>query len=351
MQSDVIIIGAGLSGLRLASLLADRGGDFLVIEARGKVGGRVLSETIAGAGFDLGPAWFWPGQPRIAALVQALGLPVFDQYCDGALSYEDERGQVQRGRGWASMQGSYRIEGGVAALTQRLADRLPAERLLLNHAVTGLTYAQGGVHVATSRGVIKAQRVVLALPPRLAAQWNFAPALPAAVLAAMQGVATWMAGQAKAVAVYDRAFWREAGLSGDATSRIGPMVEVHDASPLQLAPAALFGFIGVPPEGRRDVEALRQAVIAQLVRLFGPSAADPVALWVKDWASDPFTATVLDQRPALSHPDGRPLEALRGFWDGRLLASGSETAKTFAGYLEGALEAAEASFASLQKPL
>lgn len=39
-----------------------------------------------------------------------------------------------------------------------------------------------------------------------------------------------MAPHAKFVALYDRAFWRAAGPSGMAQSRVGPMAEVHDAS-------------------------------------------------------------------------------------------------------------------------
>lgn len=54
----------------------------------------------------MGPAWFWPSQPRIAALIAELGLTQFDQFSDGIMILEDERGQVQRGSGFASMQGS-----------------------------------------------------------------------------------------------------------------------------------------------------------------------------------------------------------------------------------------------------
>ena len=157
----------------------------------------------------------------------------------------------------------------------------------------------------------------------------------------MENTATWMAGQAKAVAVYDRPFWREAGLSGDAMSRHGPMVEIHDASPHQGGPYALFGFIGVPPQARSDEQALRQHLLAQLGRLFGAEAAEPKQLYVKDWAFDPFTATQADQRPLYAHPSYGMPRALADLWGGKLHMSGTETAPQFGGYLEGALEAAE----------
>ena len=348
VKTDVLIIGAGLSGLRLAKGLAEAAIDFHLVEARGRVGGRILSKTVEGAAYDLGPAWFWPGQPRMAALVRAHGLRMFDQHSQGELTFEDEHGQVQRGRGWASMEGSYRLDGGFGVLTERLAGDLPAGHLSLNRAVTKLALMDGAVTVTTAQGPITARRVVLALPPRIAATLAFEPTLPAGAIAAMQGVSTWMAGQAKAVAVYDRPFWRDAGLSGDAMSRHGPMAEIHDASPADGGQAALFGFVGVAPAARRDEAALRQAVIMQLARLFGGQAAHPRAVMVKDWAADALTATLRDQAPLSAHPRYGLPHVLRGLWDGRLILAGTETAPQYGGYLEGALEAAENAFEALQ---
>ena len=145
--------------------------------------------------------------------------------------------------------------------------------------------------------------MVLALPPRVASKIAFSPALPDEALAAMTGIATWMAGQAKAIAVYDTPFWRTAGLSGDAMSRRGPMVEIHDASPAEGGPYALFGFIGLPPthpQQRRTAAA--GSCKEQLTRLFGAEAAEPKTLFVKDWAFDPFTSIEADQQPLYAHP-------------------------------------------------
>ena len=188
---------------------------------------------------------------------------------------------------------------------------------------------------------------MLAMPPRVAAGLSFAPALPAQASEAIANVPTWMAGQAKAVAVYDRPFWRAAGLSGDAMSRRGPMAEIHDASPVEGGPYALFGFIGVPPAARTDTERLKQAVQEQLVRLFGDEAAQPRALFIKDWAFDPLTATEADAAPQYSHPAYGLPAAMRGLWDGRLIFAGTEVALGYGGYIEGALEAAEVALAQL----
>tara|TARA_R110000868_G_scaffold203683_1_gene451602 strand:+ start:10503 stop:11864 length:1362 start_codon:yes stop_codon:yes gene_type:complete len=81
-RHDVIIIGAGLSGLRAADLLKDTH-DVLLIEARDRVGGRAMSHSFAnGDTADLGGQWVGPGQDRLYALIDELGMttyPLWDQ--------------------------------------------------------------------------------------------------------------------------------------------------------------------------------------------------------------------------------------------------------------------------------
>ncbi|MEP2640010.1 NAD(P)/FAD-dependent oxidoreductase [Roseobacter sp.] len=337
-----LIIGGGLSGLALADALEAQGKSYILLEARARFGGRIKTERHEDGYFDMGPAWFWPGQPRIAALLAKLNLEKFDQFATGDLAYEDERGQVQRGRGFSSMEGSWRLKGGLGAMIQALADRLPADRKRLNAAVTDLTRTDHGVIATLSTGdTVEAEQAVLCMPPRVAANIAFDPPLPQTALTTMQNVPTWMAGQAKAVAVYDTPFWREDGLSGDAQSRFGPMVEIHDASPADGGPYALFGFIGVPPKARADEPTLRRHLTDQLTRLFGAKAGAPTQLYIKDWAFDPYTSTDADQAPLYAHPTYGMPPSLMHVWGPHLHFSGTEVAPQFGGYLEGALEAAE----------
>ena len=338
----VLIIGGGLSGLALADALEMQGRDYLLLEARPRFGGRIKTEHLGAGYFDMGPAWFWPGQPRMAALIDRMNLEKFDQFSSGDLAYENEHGQVQRGRGISSMEGSWRLKGGFGALINALADRIPEHRKRLNAAVTQLTRTKDGVIATLSSGdTVTAQRAVLSMPLRIAANITFDPPLPHAALTSMQNIPTWMAGQAKAIAVYDSPFWREDGLSGDAQSRFGPMVEIHDASPADGGPYALFGFIGVPPQNRNNAKNLHLHLTEQLVRLFGPKAASPKQLYVKDWATDPYTATQADQAPLYAHPHYGLPHSVACLQDNHLLFSGTEAATGFGGYLEGALEAAE----------
>jgi monoamine oxidase len=340
MKSEIAIVGGGLTGLALAYGLHQAGMDFQLFEARAMLGGRIAALTTPVGAVDLGPSWFWPGQPRIARLVEELGLRAFPQHAIGDVCYEDERGAVHRGMGLASMEGSFRLEGGMQSLIKGLAARLPQERLHLSCRVTDIV-KDGRLFIDGGRWC-EAEHVVLALPPRIAATLRFQPAPEPDTLRHLAAIPTWMAGHAKFVAVYDTPFWRRDGLSGDAMSRRGPLAEIHDASGPHEAPAALFGFLGVPAPLRRGREdELSAAALQQLARIFGPEAAAPMTTALMDWAAQPETATDADAILPAGHPPYGLPTALVGTWEGRLHFASTETASHMGGLMEGALASAE----------
>ncbi|MBX2801028.1 MAG: FAD-dependent oxidoreductase [Myxococcales bacterium] len=73
-EHPVLVVGAGVSGLTVARILHDDGIDVTVLEARDRIGGRLVSTDIAGARIDLGAAWLVgrAGNP-VAALLDATG--------------------------------------------------------------------------------------------------------------------------------------------------------------------------------------------------------------------------------------------------------------------------------------
>jgi monoamine oxidase len=83
LEADVAIVGAGLAGLVAARRLAEAGQEPLVLEARGRVGGRLLNEEIGeGKVVEVGGQWIGPTQERIAALAAELDVgtyPTFNQ--------------------------------------------------------------------------------------------------------------------------------------------------------------------------------------------------------------------------------------------------------------------------------
>lgn len=352
----IVIIGGGIAGLCAARRLRQRQLPFVLLEARNRLGGRILSVDATGApaddGFDLGPSWFWPRtQPRLTALVDELGLASFAQYTDGDVLFEDLSGEgAQRHHGAPQEAWSFRLAGGSAALVRALAADLPGANIRLGAVVTALHCGDHHVTVtlAASSDVVTggeslvASHVIAALPPRLLnAMVTFDPALAGETVARWRDTPTWMAPHAKFVALYDRPFWREAGLSGTAQSMVGPMAEIHDATTAS-GQAALFGFVGVGAQQRAAVgeAVLTRACVEQLGRLFGEEARRPVATLLKDWAADPCTATSADQVPG-GHPAGGEARWVTGPWERYLTLGGTEVSPLEPGYLVGAVLAAE----------
>ncbi|HEU4534649.1 MAG TPA: FAD-dependent oxidoreductase [Polyangiaceae bacterium] len=363
MTARIGIVGGGLSGLCAASLLeAHRVDDYVLFEAQETLGGRIVSvapparalggqsEGSASPGrFDLGATWFWPAmQPGLDRRICDLGLETFEQPEAGDLVLESSpHAAPARVPGFQSSPPSRRLAGGMGTLVDALRRGVTESRLLRGQRVRRLCHEGPEVVLeaqdASGRATFhRVAHVLLALPPRLAATTlAFTPPLPDALARAWQDAATWMAPHAKYVAVYDEPFWRGRGLSGEARSRVGPLVEVHDASDFGGA-AALFGFLGVPAGARSRLaeDDLRAQCRAQLARLFGPPAGAPMAEFLKDWAADPYVATPADRVAPSQHRAAPPARVPSGAWRDRLFGIASEWSPDFPGYVAGALDAA-----------
>jgi len=81
---DVVVIGAGFAGLVAARELKASGLSVAVLEARDRVGGRVMNATTSdGTVVELGGQWIGPTQDRVIALADELGLERFPTYNTG----------------------------------------------------------------------------------------------------------------------------------------------------------------------------------------------------------------------------------------------------------------------------
>lgn len=333
---DVVVVGAGIAGLSVATRLIDVGLSCVVLESRDRVGGRLLTQDSAAGRFDLGATWFWPGEPRVAALIDDVRVATHSQHMAGDAMYHVAAG-AQRIDGNPIDVPSGRFSHGAASLAERLAARL-GDAVMRDAPVHEIDHHDGDLRIGHSRGSHTARHAVLALPPSLAVhQITFQPALPEPLAALAAVTPVWMGNVVKVVAVYSEAFWRRDGLAGAAISHLGPLREVHDMSGPDGVPAALFGFAPLAPGVPAPTDG---EIVAQLVELFGSAAAAPTDIIAKDWRADAHTVPPGATAHAASSTYAHPLYQ-QPAGDGRLHWASTETAPVAPGHIEGALAAAE----------
>ncbi len=89
VEADVIVVGAGLSGMIAARSVLGAGLRPLVLEADSRVGGRILTEEVLpGVPVELGAQWIGDTHHRMFRLAAELGVETFAQYDDGETSYD-----------------------------------------------------------------------------------------------------------------------------------------------------------------------------------------------------------------------------------------------------------------------
>src|SRR4029077_3075247 len=94
-SAEVLIAGAGVAGLTAARELNAAGRSVLVLEARDRVGGRIVNEDIGdGKIVEMGGQWVGPTQDKLLGLAAELGIGTFPTYDTGrkVLHFNGKRG-------------------------------------------------------------------------------------------------------------------------------------------------------------------------------------------------------------------------------------------------------------------
>ncbi|GAA4484748.1 NAD(P)/FAD-dependent oxidoreductase [Microbacterium panaciterrae] len=132
---ETIVIGAGMSGVTAARLLADAGRRVLVLEARDRIGGRMHTDRAAGFSVDLGASWIHGiDGSELWKLVQALDIPTREftvgsfQAGGRAMSHFDGDGAPMAPA--ASAHWVADVATAEAALQRAIADSAPGESYL-----------------------------------------------------------------------------------------------------------------------------------------------------------------------------------------------------------------------------
>jgi len=350
---DVVVIGAGLSGLTAAAILREAGANVQLLEADAQIGGRIRAlrdpasdHAIA----DLGPTWVWPKyQPVVARWLEKLGAATFEQYNEGdaiVVGY----GPAPLRQPLPGQDGLVRIVGGPTTLIDTLVNRVGKVNIRTSAPVTQVS-EDGPEHIAIHLGsgeIITARKAIISVPLRVAATTMHLSWAPPGLINTMRHMPTWMSTHAKAVALYEKPFWRDHGLSGRIASRIGPLTEVHDHTGMDSTQGVLFGFVGWSPEQRRkDLGELRRAILNQLSDCFGKVAAHPLDLVVQDWAMNPRIVTELDTSQPAAHPEVGPAHLRHPYLGGRVRFAVSELSERSPGLIEGALAIGETAASEL----
>ncbi|HKH14065.1 MAG TPA: flavin monoamine oxidase family protein [Solirubrobacterales bacterium] len=232
-----------------------------------------------------------------------------------------------------------RFVGGSQLLALKLGEELGGD-VVLETPVTRIEHSASAVRVVADGREVSTGAAIVAVPPALCGRIAYAPPLPA-----IRDQLTQRMPQGtviKCMAIYERPFWRDAGLSGQATSTEGPVKVMFDNSPPNGSPGVLLGFL----EGRRarelgewQPEARRNAVVDCFRRIFGPDAAKPLDYVERVWAQEEWTRGCYGcyMPPGGWVSYGRALRAPIG----RIHWAGAETATVWNGYMDGAVQSGE----------
>jgi len=180
----------------------------------------------------------------------------------------------------------------------------------------------------------------VALTPTLAGRIDYRPDMPSERDQLTQRLP--QGNLTKVAAVYDRPFWRDAGLTGTAVSTDGFVNATFDDTPPGGSPGVIFGFVGGDNSrafNQLPEPARREAVLSQFVQFFGAPAANAIGYLESNWASErwsrgcpvgiPGPGLLTGLGPALRKPVGKI------HW------AGSETSTYWNGYMDGAVRSGE----------
>ncbi|MEU7750344.1 FAD-dependent oxidoreductase [Micromonospora sp. NPDC049101] len=224
-----------------------------------------------------------------------------------------------------------RVAGGAHQVCEVLAAAL-GDRVRLSDPVRAIHQDADGVTVYAASGELRADRVIVALPPLLADGLEYHPALPAPRASAQTAPGCAV----KLHLVYARPLWREHGLSGWSVSANGPLLSTVDDSP-EGGVGVLTGFV-TGSEARRfgtlTYAEQRTAAFAQARQLF-PQLPDPVSFFVTDWVTAEYSrgcyAALFGPGDWMRHGPHLTEPHQRVHW------AGTETSTEFFGLMEGAI--------------
>jgi monoamine oxidase len=234
-----------------------------------------------------------------------------------------------------------RIAGGAQSVSIAIAKFIGEDRVLLGQPVSAIMQDGTGVTITSADGKnYRAKRVIIAVPVPLGSRIALTPQLPALRQQLMQR--SYMGAAVKIFVRYEKAFWRERGLSGEGACGYGPISVTYDQCSEDGKTACLMAFVGgkfARTWHRIEESERKQIIIDHFAKYFGEEARKPLSYAEQDWCSEEWsggapitlfpTGTLSVHGPALREPIGRI------HW------AGTETARQCMGFIEGAVESGQ----------
>ncbi|WP_435262076.1 flavin monoamine oxidase family protein [Tenacibaculum sp. nBUS_03] len=340
MQSNILIIGAGLSGLLIGYRLKKEGIPFTIIEARDRIGGRINTKISSnGTPVEMGATWFGNQHKNLIQLLKELDIKYFEQYMQGSAFFQPFSTSPATSIPIPQQAPSYRITGGTSVLINALAKKIGAHSIELNQKVKRIEFFEKKVTVYTNNKSFDAFKVILAIPPKL---WgnaiDFNPLLPKKLKDIAIKTHTWMEDSIKIALTFERPFWRQKQQSGTLFSNTGPITEFYDHCNFEENKFALCGFINSSFNEVTDQER-KKLVLQQLNIVFGDSINSYNDYNEQIWSREKNTFFE-NESPLFPHQNNGNPVFRETYFNDRLIISSAETTPIHSGYMEGAVVSA-----------
>ncbi len=344
---DVLIIGAGLTGLTLAYFLKEKGISVNILEGRDRTGGRILTMDENQTPVEMGATWISKQHTELLELLAQLGLGIFEQELGETAIYEPiSTSPHQLVALPQNQEPSYRIKGGSYLLIKSLEKQLDTTQIHLGCTVDHIQENDDHLVLNTNLGTFKASHVVSTLPPFLFQNTiQVSPSLPQEVEEVAQNTHTWMGESIKISLSYVNAFWKENNLSGTIFSNSGPIPEMYDHSNFENNKFALKGFLNGAYFSISKEERL-EMILKQLEKYYGSKVRDYLNYQELIWQNEKHTYAPYEGH-LFPHQNNGHKVYRNSFLQQRLFIAGTETSKAFPGYMEGAIRSAREIFSKI----
>ncbi len=340
-MEDVIIIGAGLSGLASAYFLKKNNISYKVLEAQNRLGGRI--ETVYGkknTPMEMGATWFGQQHHNLLSFIHELGIDFFKQHDEGIALFETMSFEPpQQYYVPEAATPVYRIKDGTSAIINKLKVIIGDSNIILQHDVISVIDLGNHLKIICENGnEYLCKMLVFAVPPKVInSRVKFHPELPTSLTKMMSQVQTWMSGSIKFSVEYASPFWRNNGFSGSVYSQSGFAPEIYDHTNFEKSKFAIKGFLNGSAVNF-NYEERQQKVIAQLVKYWGEEANNFISYNDKIW-DDKFIKSTNDGFLPPHYNNGH-MAFSQSYMNQKLFITSTETSNVFGGYMDGAINSA-----------